>query len=95
MTKKYYTEIVNSHLTSDKVQKGVSRKMIDTSALKGVIVSKGMTQQAVAKKLGMNPKTFYSKMKKGVFGSDEMEQMIDILSIQNPMEIFFANKVTS
>jgi len=69
--------------------------MIDTSALKGVIVSKGMTQQAVAKKLGMNPKTFYSKMKKGVFGSDEMEQMIDILSIQNPMEIFFANKVTS
>lgn len=69
--------------------------MIDTSALKGVIVSNGMTQQDVAKKMGMAPKTFYSKMKKGVFGSDEMEQMIDILSIQNPVEIFFANKVTS
>lgn len=69
--------------------------MIDTSALKGIIVSNGMTQQAVAEKMGMAPKTFYSKMKKGVFGSDEMEQMIDILSIQNPVEIFFANKVTS
>lgn len=69
--------------------------MIDTAALKGVIVSKGMTQQDVAKKMNMAPKTFYSKMKKGVFGSDEMEQMIDILSIKNPVEIFFANKVTS
>ena len=69
--------------------------MIDTAALKGVIVSNGMTQQDVAEKLGMHPKTFYSKMKKGVFGSDEMDKMIDILSIKNPVEIFFANKVTS
>lgn len=69
--------------------------MIDTTALKVAIVSKGMTQQDVAKRLNMTPKTFYSKMKKGVFGSDEMEQMIDILSINNPVEIFFANKVTS
>ena len=69
--------------------------MIDTTALKGVIVSNGMTQQDVAKELGMSAKTFYSKMKKGVFGSDEMDKMIDILSIKNPVEIFFANRVTS
>lgn len=68
--------------------------MIDTNALKGVIAANGMTQQEVAKKLSMTPKTFYLKMKKGVFGSDEMEQMIDILAIKNPGEIFFANKVT-
>ena len=68
--------------------------MIDTNALKGVIAANGMTQQEVAKKLRMTPKTFYLKMKKGVFGSDEMEQMIDILAIKNPGEIFFANKVT-
>lgn len=66
--------------------------MIDTKALKGVIVSNGMTQQDVAKELGIHPKTFYEKMKKGVFGSDEMEKMIDILSIKNPVEIFFAKK---
>lgn len=69
--------------------------MIDTNALKAVIVSHGMTQQEVAKKLGMTPKTFYSKMKKGVFGSDEMEGMIALLSIKNPCTIFFADERTS
>lgn len=64
--------------------------MIDTRALKGVIVSRGKTQQDVAKHLGMSPKTFYLKMKKGVFGSDEMEGMISLLEIENPSEIFFA-----
>lgn len=68
--------------------------MIDTNALRGAIASKGMTQQDVARSLGMAPKTFYSKMKKGVFGSDEMESMIDLLSIENPSAIFFAGKVT-
>ena len=55
--------------------------MIDTNALRAAIVSKGMTQQEVAEKMGIAPKTFYSKMKKGVFGSNEMEAMIDLLSI--------------
>jgi len=63
--------------------------MIDTNALKGIIVSEGKTQQDVAVYLGMNPKTFYSKMRKGVFGSDEMEGMIELLKIENPGEIFF------
>lgn len=69
--------------------------MIDTNALKGIIVSQGKTQQEVAKHLGMTPKTFYAKMKKGVFGSDDMESMIELLAIENPVEIFFAKKVTS
>ena len=69
--------------------------MIDTNALKGIIVANGMTQQEVAKHLGMSPKTFYFKMKRGVFGSDEMEGMIELLSIEKPSEIFFAKKVTS
>ena len=29
-------------------------------------------------------------MKKGVFGSDEIEKMIDYLNIEEPMPIFFA-----
>lgn len=69
--------------------------MIDTNALKGAIISKNMTQQDVARHLKMTPKTFYAKMKKGVFGSDEMEGMIELLAIENPSDIFFANKVTS
>ena len=68
--------------------------MIDTNALKGIITAHGMTQQDVAKEIGVSPKTFYSKMKKGVFGSDEIERMIDLLTIDNPVSIFFAEKVT-
>lgn len=69
--------------------------MIDTNALRGIIISKGMKQKDVAKHLGIAPKTFYAKMKKGVFGSDEIESMIEILSISNPVDIFFAKKSTS
>ena len=58
-------------------------------ALKGKIVERGMTQQQLAKELGITPKTLYTKMKKGVFGTDEVEKMIKILKIENPMEIFF------
>lgn len=64
--------------------------MVDTNALRGIIVANGLTQQEVAKKIGMSPKTFYIKMRKGIFGSDEMEAMINILSIENPMSVFFA-----
>lgn len=65
--------------------------MIDTNKLKGLIVSKGLTQNKVAEILGMTPKTFYIKMKKGVFGSDEIEKMISLLDISDPVNIFFAN----
>lgn len=68
--------------------------MIDTNALRGAIAAKGLTQQEVAVHIGMTPKTFYSKMKKGVFGSDEMESMIELLTLDNPGAIFFKQKVT-
>jgi hypothetical protein len=50
----------------------------------------GKTQEDVAKHLGMANKTFYLRMKKKVFGSDEIEKMIDYLNIDDPMPIFFA-----
>ena len=64
--------------------------MIDTAELKSIMAKHDVTGVPVAKELGMTPKTFYSKMKKGVFGSDEIEAMIKILSIENPMAVFFA-----
>ena len=67
--------------------------MIDTAKLRGKIVEKGLTQQDVAYLIGKTPKTFYRKMKKGVFDSDEITTMFEALSIDNPTEIFFANKV--
>ncbi len=68
--------------------------MIATEKLRGIIAEQGLSQRQVAKKLGMTEKTFYAKMKKGVFGTDEVDQMIALLGIENPAEIFFAQKVT-
>ena len=66
--------------------------MIKTDKLKGIIVSEGLTQQDVARAIGITPKTFYEKMKHGVFGSDEIQIMIDLLKIENPVAIFFASE---
>lgn len=65
--------------------------MVATEKLRGIIAERGMSQRKVAECLGMTEKTFYAKMKKGVFDSDEMAEMIAILDIKNPVEIFFAN----
>lgn len=61
---------------------------MNRNKLAAIIIEKGTTQQEVAKKLGMNPKTFYRKMKKGVFGTDEVQAMVKMLDIKNPVEIF-------
>lgn len=66
--------------------------MIKTNVLKAEIVKNGYTQQEMAKLIGISPKTFYEKMKKGVFGSDEIQIMIRYLNIQDPIAIFFANE---
>lgn len=68
--------------------------MILTNELKAAIVRKGLTQEKVAGILGITPKTFYNKMSKGVFGSDEIEKMIEVLEISDPVSIFFAPAIT-
>lgn len=64
--------------------------MINTNELRGIIAKNNKTQSDIAKMIGITPKTFYLRMRKGVFGSDEIQIMIDKLNIDNPMEIFFA-----
>lgn len=66
--------------------------MIKTDELRGVIAKNGYSQKDVAEMIGVTPKTFYEKMNKGVFGSDEIEIMIDKLGIDNPVAIFFAHE---
>ena len=68
--------------------------MIDTQKLKGLIAQRNTSQRQVAFALGMTEKTFYEKMKIGIFGSDEIDKMIELLEIQDPMPIFFAQLVT-
>lgn len=67
--------------------------MIRVNDLKGIITARGYSQKDVANEIGITPKTFYEKMAKGVFGSDEIELMINFLDIEDPVDIFFAPDV--
>ena len=66
--------------------------MIKTAELRGIIAKNGLSQSDVAIKIGITPKTFYEKMKNGVFGSDEIQIMINELHIEDPVSIFFAKE---
>lgn len=68
--------------------------MVNTDKLRGVIAEKGLDQKDVAEMIGKTPKTFYEKMKKRKFDSDEIMIMVSGLDIKNPVEIFFADDVT-
>lgn len=62
--------------------------------LLGLIKARGFTQAEVAQRLGVSNSTFSRKLKRGVFGSDEVDRLIDLLRIDDPMWIFFSRKVT-
>ena len=66
--------------------------MIRTDELRGGIAKNGYSQSDVAGMIGVTPKTFYEKMKIGVFGSDEIQIMIEKLHINDPISIFFAKE---
>ncbi|MBO5060274.1 MAG: helix-turn-helix transcriptional regulator [Clostridia bacterium] len=68
--------------------------MLDVKALKAEMVRNGYTQAKLADALGITPRTLNTRMKTGDFGSKEIEIMISLLKLKDPMEIFFANKVT-
>lgn len=65
--------------------------MIKVDELRGIIAKNGYSQAAVAKEIGITSKTFYEKMARGVFGSDEIEKMIKLLHIDDPSAVFFAD----
>lgn len=60
--------------------------------LKGIIAERGYSMREVAAAINMKEKTFYNKMKKGVFGTDEAEALISFLNITNPADIFLRSK---
>ena len=69
--------------------------MIDTNKLRGVMAERGVSGKDVANAIGVHYNTFYMKMHKGVFKSNEVEAMIEYLDIADPLPIFFNNTVNS
>lgn len=67
--------------------------MIRTDKLRGIIAARGLSQRRVARLIGITERTFYGKMQAGVFRSDEIDKMIEILKIENPAHIFLAEKL--
>ncbi|CAW92103.1 phage repressor protein [Streptococcus equi] len=70
--------------------------MVNVQKLKGVIVEKGTTQQAVADSIGIDRSTFYRKMKSGgAFTLDEAGNIARAISLtkEEAIEIFFSNVV--
>ena len=55
--------------------------MLNTRELRGQIAKQGLSQRKMAKILGITEKTFYVKMKEGVFRTDELEAIADALCI--------------
>ena len=56
------------------------------------IARKGMLKKDVAKALGIDVSTLYRKMEKdGDFSREEMSTLIELLGIEDPKEIFFAD----
>ena len=68
--------------------------MVHVKKLRGKMAEKGRTGIDMARVIKKTPKTFYEKMKKGVFDSDEITAIVEDLEIENPMEIFFTDEVT-
>ncbi|MBR5808835.1 MAG: DUF739 domain-containing protein [Clostridia bacterium] len=65
--------------------------MINVNELKAQMVRKQFTQESLAKEIGISSRTLHNKLKCGVFGSDEIEKMILVLDIKDPMSIFFVS----
>lgn len=68
--------------------------MVNTDKLRGLIAEKNLSQKAVAQELGISKKTMTNKMQNGRFSNDEMDKLIKLLEIKDPVAIFFAQLVT-
>jgi len=70
--------------------------MVDTNRLRGAIVSKGKTQQTIAKEIGIDKSTFYRKMKSGGdFSVGEASKMAEVIPLTDAeaIAIFFDGTV--
>ena len=68
--------------------------MLNETALKMEMVRCGHTQKSLAKEIGISERTFYNRLKAKDFGTKEIEIMIRVLNLKDPMSIFFASPVT-
>lgn len=64
--------------------------MLNKQLFKSELVKNGYTFKSMAKEIGISERTFSKRVKTGDFGAVEMDIMISLLHIEDPMPIFFA-----
>lgn len=64
---------------------------MNTRELKAEIVRNGLTQEKVAKAIGVSTRTFSTKLKTGNFGLTEARRLTELLNIKDPLNLFFAD----
>ncbi|KAA0963170.1 helix-turn-helix transcriptional regulator [Streptococcus cristatus] len=70
--------------------------MVNISKLKGIIVEKGYTQEALASEIGIDKSTFYRKIKNGgSFSIGEANAIVRAINLtrDEAVSIFFAETV--
>lgn len=68
--------------------------MFNEKLFKAQMVLQGITVAELAGKMGINASTLYRKIKAdGDFSRSEINQMIVLLHIENPQDIFFAQEL--
>ncbi|HCI84787.1 MAG TPA: DUF739 domain-containing protein [Lachnospiraceae bacterium] len=67
--------------------------MINVKLLNSEMAKVGLSGIQLADRIGITPKTFYAKRKKGNFGCDEIAIIIRECQIEDPMPIFFPDHV--
>lgn len=75
---------------------GKEDAMVDIDRLQGELVANRITKPEMAEKLGISTKTFYARLKKGCFMTNEIDKMVEILKLDRDLaiNIFFAQKVS-
>lgn len=69
--------------------------MFDKKRFKAYIVLAGLTMQQVAAELGIDTATLYRKMNgTSDFYRSEIQELCDLLKIEDPTAVFFAQKLT-
>ena len=68
--------------------------MINQRGLREIWISKGYTQDEVAKEIGLQVRTFRNRIKKGTLTTNDIDKLVDLLDIKNPTPIFFVQYVT-
>lgn len=68
--------------------------MFDERRFKAAMVLAGVSQKELAQKLGIDVSTLYRKVRaNGDFSRSEINAIIQILNIEKPAEIFFADEL--